>query len=72
MTVDDLIRLYESDGITPEFLMETGVVQTIPPTFYTKLAELHTKETSVEAPKSFKGLSNLPSTRLLFYEDEIL
>ena len=72
VTVDDLIRLYESDGITPEFLMETGVIQTIPPTFYTKLSELHTKETSVEAPKSFKGLSNLPSTRLLFYEDEYL
>ena len=44
LTVDDLIRLYESDGITPDFLMEQGIVQNVPSTFYTKLAELHTSQ----------------------------
>src|ERR671930_1445580 len=28
-TVDDLIRLYESDGITPDFLMEQGTIQSV-------------------------------------------
>ena len=41
LTVDDLITLYESDGITPDFLMEQEIIQSVPSTFYTKLAELH-------------------------------
>ena len=42
--VDDLVNMYESDGITPDFLMEVGAIENIPPTFYTKLAELHTSQ----------------------------
>src|SRR5947209_16859142 len=44
LTVDDLIRLYESDGITPDFLKETQIISEIPPTFYERLSELHQSE----------------------------
>ena len=40
-TVDDLIRLYESDGVTPDYLKEMKVISDIPSTFYSKLSELH-------------------------------
>ena len=39
--VENLIKMYESDGITPDFLLENGVIENIPPDFYLKLAELH-------------------------------
>jgi len=40
-TVDDLIRLYESDGVTPDYLKEMKVISDIPSTFYSKLSQLH-------------------------------
>jgi alanyl-tRNA synthetase len=70
LTVDDLIRLYESDGITPDFLMEQGIIQSVPSTFYTKLAELHTSQVSSHASKPIRGLEGLPPTKLLYYQDE--
>jgi alanyl-tRNA synthetase len=70
LTVDDLIRLYESDGITPDFLMEQGIIQNIPSTFYTRLAELHTSQVSSQASRPILGLENLPPTKLLYYQDE--
>ena len=36
LTIDDLIRMYESDGITPDFLLEAGAIESIPASFYTK------------------------------------
>jgi alanyl-tRNA synthetase len=70
LAVEDLIRLYESDGITPDFLMEQGIIQNIPSTFYTRLAELHTSQVSSQASKPIPGLENLPPTKLLYYQDE--
>jgi alanyl-tRNA synthetase len=71
LTVDDLIRLYESDGITPDFLMEQSIIQSIPSTFYTKLAELHTNQlSSPTSSKPIPGLEDLPPTKSLYYQDE--
>jgi alanyl-tRNA synthetase len=70
LTVNDLITLYESDGITPDFLMEQGIIQSVPSTFYTKLAELHTSQISSQTSKPIRGLEGLPPTNLLYYEDE--
>ncbi len=67
-TVDDLITLYESDGITPDYLMEVNAISEIPPTFYSRLSELH-------QPEKQKTISELvpegmPSTDMLFYKDD--
>jgi len=70
LTVDDLIRLYESDGITADFLMEQGIIQNVPSTFYTRLADLHTSQASSQVSKPISGLEGLPPTKLLYYQDE--
>ncbi len=71
-TEGDLVRLYESDGITPDFLKEHGVIASIPPNFYTKLAEKHTAQALAEAPKPVAAVEGLEPTKLLFYEDDSL
>jgi alanyl-tRNA synthetase len=69
LSVDDLIRLYESDGITPELLVESGAIDTIPTAFYTKLAELHESHHSSSTLRPISGIEDLPPTRLLYYEN---
>ena len=67
-SVDDLIRLYESDGVTPDYLKETNVISEIPSEFYSRLSELHQsakKKEQVQLP-----LEGLPETELLFYGDD--
>ncbi|HEX2014807.1 MAG TPA: alanine--tRNA ligase, partial [Nitrososphaera sp.] len=74
LSVDDLLRLYESDGITPDYLMEQGVIQGVPSTFYTRLAELHgaSQAVNAQANRPVRGLDNLAPTELLYYEDEAI
>ena len=55
-TIDDLIRLYESDGVTPDYLKEMNVISEIPSKFYSKLSELH--------PVSYTHLT-LPTKRIV-------
>ena len=69
LTVDDLIRLYESDGITPDFLKEINIITEIPSNFYVKLSELHNINQKSISSQSLDGLEGLPPTRLLYYED---
>lgn len=72
LAVSDLIRMYESDGIPPDYLAEQGVISSVPSTFYTKLAELHTSVAAggAEKAKPVRGLEGLPATELLYYGDE--
>ncbi len=67
-TVDDLIRLYESDGVTPDYLKEMKVISDIPSTFYSKLSELHQSKKQKEQDQL--SLEGLPETELLYYEDD--
>ena len=67
-SVDELITLYESDGITPEYLKEVNAIAEIPSSFYSKLSDLHQsekKKTIAELP-----LDELPETDTLFYKDD--
>jgi len=66
--VDDLIRLYESDGVTPDYLKEMNVISDIPSTFYSKLSELHQSKKQKEQDQV--SLEGLPETELLYYEDD--
>ncbi|HJU14059.1 MAG TPA: alanine--tRNA ligase [Candidatus Nitrosotalea sp.] len=68
LTVDDLIRLYESDGITPDFLKETQIISEIPPTFYEKLSDLHQSEKTEKVVQL--DLGNTPDTGLMYYSDD--
>ena len=65
---EDLIRLYESDGVTPEYLKEMKVISEIPSTFYSKLADLHqSKKQKERVTLPLEGVTN---TELLFYGDD--
>jgi alanyl-tRNA synthetase len=66
--VSDLIRMYESDGITPDYLKELDVIPEIPPTFYSKLSDLHQSVATKETQKL--PLQNVAETEMLFYGDD--
>ena len=66
--VSDLITLYESDGVTPEYLKEMKVISEIPSTFYAKLSDLHQSKKQKE--QLSLPLEGIPDTELLFYGDD--
>jgi alanyl-tRNA synthetase len=68
LTTDDLIRLYDSDGVTPEELMEAGAKVSPPEGFYEKVQARHlTRE--LEQPKMQFDTRKLKPTRLWYYEE---
>ena len=67
-TVEELITLYESDGVTPDYLKEVNAISEIPSTFYSKLSDLHQSEKKKEIEKL--PLDNLPETEVLFYKED--
>ena len=67
-TVDELITLYESDGVTPDFLKEVSAIEEIPSSFYSKLSDLHQSEKKKDIEKL--PLEGLPETDALFYKDD--
>jgi alanyl-tRNA synthetase len=68
LNVDDLIRLYESDGITPDFLKETQIISEIPSTFYERLSDLHQSEKTEKRVEL--NLDGIPDTDLLYYKED--
>ncbi len=76
ITANDLLRLYDSDGIPPEIIKEEalniGKQIKIPDNFYAKVSELHEKQEQKHATgKSEKlDLKNIQETELLFYKNE--
>jgi alanyl-tRNA synthetase len=67
-TVDELITLYESDGVTPDYLKEVNAISEIPSSFYSKLSELHQSEKKKEIASL--PLEDLPETDTLFYKED--
>ncbi len=75
LEIEDLIRLYESDGITPDYLVDMGLLESVPSNFYTKLSELHS---SIHLTKKDKNeikisdnldLDSIVKTKLIYYDD---
>ncbi len=67
-SVDELVTFYESDGITPDYLREIGAISQVPPTFYTRISELH-QPGKKSGPQEL-DIREFPETRLLYYEDD--
>ena len=67
-TVDELITLYESDGVTPEYLKEINAISEIPSSFYEKLSDLHQSDKKKTAEQL--SIDDLPETEMLFYADD--
>lgn len=66
LSEQELIELYQSHGVLPEMLSKAGIKVKLSPDFYAKLI----KPSKVEEKHARKfELKNLPTTRLLFYEE---
>jgi len=68
-TLEDMIKLYDSDGITPELLKAKGFDVTVPPDFYRRVTERHMLQRP--QPERFNfDITGLKATELLYYENQ--
>ncbi len=78
--LETLTELYDSHGLPPEVVKETaeveGVRVSIPENFYTMVAEKHVQAPPTREEEKMKELesrvSDLPETRMLYYENPYL
>ena len=77
LDIDYLIRLYESDGITPDYLVEMGLLKSVPSNFYTKLSEMHSSINTITKKdkrneiklKDDIDIDSISKTKLIFYDN---
>ena len=67
-TIQELLTLYESDGITPDYLKEEGAIAEVPAEFYPRLSELHQQRHQAGQPSP--DLEGVPGTDPLYYRDD--
>ncbi|ACB39837.1 alanine--tRNA ligase [Pyrobaculum neutrophilum] len=78
LDADDLVALYDSQGIPPEVAAEVakslGTEVKVPDDFYAKLAARHVKREKKpeSSPVEMGKVADLPRTRELFYEDSYM
>ncbi len=74
VTTQDLLTLYDSQGITPDLMVSSGLNVEIPHDFYRRVTELH--EGSEAAAKTHKDFElqfrGHPETEVLYYFDHML
>ncbi|MGB9733297.1 MAG: alanine--tRNA ligase [Conexivisphaera sp.] len=68
LTKEDVIKLYESNGVTPEMLVEAGLMDRVPADFYSELTSRHSAQQKEEARPAI-DVEGLPATRKMYYED---
>src|SRR3989338_3342307 len=75
ITDEHLLRLYDSQGISPELIKSAGEKAgkeiKIPDNFYVKVAELHEKSEQVHQTKHAEvlNLDGIPDTEALYFDD---
>jgi alanyl-tRNA synthetase len=69
VSTEELIRLYDSDGVTPEQLEEAGAAVTKPEDFYEKVQARHMAR-EAEEPKPKFDTAKLPATELGYYDED--
>jgi alanyl-tRNA synthetase len=70
-SLEDLIRLYDSEGVTPELLKESGLSIGVPADFYLKVTDRHIVQKQAEE-RPLYDTTGLPKTIPLFYEERSL
>ncbi|QQG48479.1 MAG: alanine--tRNA ligase [archaeon] len=69
VSTEQLIKLYDSDGVTPEQLMDAGAKVEMPEDFYEKVQARHVTR-KVDEPKAQLDVGSLPATKLLYYGEK--
>ena len=67
---EQLIRLYDSDGVTPEQLADAGAVIDKPEDFYEQVQARHITR-KFEEPRPKFDTERIPPTKLLYYDDRV-
>ncbi|MCD4845195.1 MAG: alanine--tRNA ligase [Methanosarcinales archaeon] len=69
--LDEIIRMYDTHGIPPEITSdvsrEIGLQIDLPDTFYSLVAESHSKAEETDEIKSIPEIEGLPPTKRLYY-----
>ncbi len=68
VTLEEVVKLYESDGVTPEQLVTAGAKVSVPEDFYQRVVSKHEAQ-KIEEKGARYDITGLPDTRLLYYED---
>jgi alanyl-tRNA synthetase len=68
VTLDEVVKLYESDGVTPEQLVTAGAKVSVPEDFYQRVVSKHESQKAEEKGAKY-DIAGLPDTRPLYYED---
>ena len=68
LNTDDLVRLYDSDGITPEQLVQAGLAVDVPDDFYQRVVSKHVLQKAEDKGPRY-DITKLSATRTLYYED---
>lgn len=71
VTLEKLIELYDSNGISPEMLVEEGLRVEVPADFYIRVAERHERQAQrAQTRKDVElDLSGIAKTETLYYDD---
>ena len=69
LSTEEMIRLYDSDGVTPEQLQEAGAKVDVPEDFYEKVQARHATK-KFEEPKPAFNIGKPTPTKLLYYEED--
>jgi len=72
VTVDELVKLYESDGITPELFQRAGIISEVPAEFYERLTERHSSPHQEAQPTPVFDGRGVQKTEPLFYQNKYL
>jgi len=65
LSIEKLIQLYESDGITPDYLKERNIISKYPANFYSLLSKKNNRVKT--RSKNILEFEDVRSTELLFY-----
>ncbi|MDA4128759.1 MAG: alanine--tRNA ligase [Thaumarchaeota archaeon] len=68
LSTEELVKLYDSDGVTPEQLHQASAKVSVPEDFYERVLARHSTRKVEEAKPAF-DIDRLPATKLLYYQD---
>ena len=68
LTTEELVKFYDSDGVTPEQLIDAGAKVSVPENFYEQVLAKHAKR-RVEDERPAFDIRRIQPTKLLYYEE---
>ena len=69
-TVQEMVTMYESEGVTPHYLKREGVIDEAPAEFYERLEEIHQSSKRRKEGPAPAGLEGVPDTEPLYYGED--